>query len=274
MPGSDTSHFAKTFVGLARQFLHVPTGDHTFDSVTLGDADDVDHLVLGEDVLDWDGLFHETAGKVDLLGNRTTVQLNLVNVGLLLTLAQKLDLGMSDDADDGAVFLHLGEIFLDLLLAILSRPFLGIFGKSLLLGRVPVLVETATDLLRQMFGPNGLEGPVSMRRFDVTHDTDDHDGWRLDESHRLNDFLLVRLRSGSVHDTANMSHTSLIPGKGGEMNRLLGIILGKGLDPSLVVLAPLLGQETQVAVTRRGKFTVRHRAIRSLYILTHPYNIF
>lgn len=46
-------------------------------------------------------------------------------------------LGVGDDADDGAVFLHLGEIFLDLLFAILGRPFLGIFGEGLLLGGVP-----------------------------------------------------------------------------------------------------------------------------------------
>ena len=29
MPGSDASHFAKTLVCLARQLLHVPTGDDT-----------------------------------------------------------------------------------------------------------------------------------------------------------------------------------------------------------------------------------------------------
>ena len=64
----------------------------TFDSVTLGDADDVDHLILGEDVLDGDRLLHETTSEVHLLGNRAAVQLNLVNVGLLLALAEQLDL--------------------------------------------------------------------------------------------------------------------------------------------------------------------------------------
>jgi len=58
MPRADTSHFSETFVRLARQLLHVPTGDDALDSVTLGDADDVDHFVLREDVFDWDRLLH------------------------------------------------------------------------------------------------------------------------------------------------------------------------------------------------------------------------
>merc|ERR1712180_160419 len=83
MPGADASHFAKTLVRLARQLFHVPTRDDAFDSVTLRDADDVHHLVLGEDVL---------------------------NRRLLLPLAEQLDLRVGDDADNGAVLLHLSEI--------------------------------------------------------------------------------------------------------------------------------------------------------------------
>ena len=57
----------------------------------------------------------------------------------------------------------------------------------------------------------------------------------------------------------------LVASEGGEMNVLLGVILGKRLDSSFVVLAPLLGQETQVAVPRRGKLSVRHRYLRFIY---------
>ena len=53
------------------------------------------------------------------------------------------------------------------------------------------------------------------------------------------------------------------------MDRLLGVILGEGLDPAFVILASLLGQETQVAVTRRGKFTVRHRGKSVTF--NHPF---
>merc|ERR1739838_819753 len=139
MPGTDASHFAKTLVSLARQLLHVPTGDNAFNTVTLGDTDDVNHLVLSEDVLDRNRLLHQTAGEVHLLRDRPSVQLNFVDMRLLLPLAEQLDLRVSDDADDGTVFLHLGE--------------------SLLLGRVPVLVESAPDFLGEMLGPDGLEGP-------------------------------------------------------------------------------------------------------------------
>jgi len=259
MPGSDTGHFAKTLVCLTGQLLHVPTGNNAFDSVTLGDADDVDHLVLGEDVLDGDGLLHETAGEIHLLGDRAAVQLNLVNVGLLLALAEKLDLGVRDDADDGAILLHLGKVLLNLLLAVFGGPFLGVFGESLLLGRVPVLVETPSDFFGEMFGPDGLEGPHAMWGLDVSDHTHHHDGRRLNDRHRLDHFFLVRLGTRTVHHTANVGHTSLVASEGGEMNRFLGVILGEGLDSSLVILAALLGQEAQIAVTRRGKFTVRHR---------------
>jgi len=266
MPSSDTGHFTKTFVCFTRQLLYVPTGNDTFDTVTLGDADDVDHFVLGEDVLDGDGLFHQSAGEVDLLGDRAAVQLDLVNVGLLLTLTKKFDLRVRDDADNGAVFLHLGEVFLDLFLAIFGGPLLGIFGEGLLLGRVPVLVEASSDFLGEMLCPDGLEGPHAVRSFDVSDDADDHDGRCLDDGDGLDDFLLVGLGTGTVHHTADMGHTRLVPGEGGEMDRLLGVILGEALDSSLMVLAALLGQKAQIAVTRRGKFTVRHRSLTTLYI--------
>jgi len=193
MPSSDTSHFAKTLVRLTGQLLHVPTGDNTFDSVTLGDADNVDHLILSEDVFDRDSLLHQPTSVVDLLRDRASIQLNLVNVGLLLTLAEQLDLRVRDNADDGAIFLHLGEIFLDFLLAVLGRPFLGVFGEGLLFGRVPVLVEASSDFLGEMLGPDGLEGPHAVRGLDVADDADDHDGRSLDDGHGLDHFLLVRL---------------------------------------------------------------------------------
>ena len=69
-----------------------PMPNSTFDSVTLGDADNVDHLILSEDVFDRDSLLHQPTSVVDLLRDRASIQLNLVNVGLLLTLAEQLDL--------------------------------------------------------------------------------------------------------------------------------------------------------------------------------------
>lgn len=42
-------------------------------------------------------------------------------------------LGVSQNADDGAVFLHLGEVFLDFLLALLILPFFRVLAECLLL---------------------------------------------------------------------------------------------------------------------------------------------
>ena len=49
------------------------------------------------------------------------------------------------------------------------------------------LVESATDLLGEMLSPDGLKGPMSMGRFDVT---DNHDGRCLDDGDGFDDFLL------------------------------------------------------------------------------------
>ena len=60
-----------------------------------------------------------------------------------------------------------------------------------------------------MLGPDGLKGPMSMGRFDVTDNSDDHDGRSLDDGDGFDDFLLVRLGPRTIHDTTDMRHTSL-----------------------------------------------------------------
>jgi len=192
-----------------------------------------------------------------------------VNVGLFLTFAEELDLRVGDNADNGAVFLHLGKVLFDLLFSVFRRPFLGILGECLLFRLVPVLIESSSDFFGEMFGPNGLEGPHAVRRIDVTDDADDHDGRSLDDGDGFDDFLLVHFGPGTIHDAANVSHTSLVTGEGGEMDRLLGVILGERLDSAFVILASLFGEKSQVAVTRRREFPVRHRNER----LKDPYLI-
>lgn len=100
MPGTDTGDLAKTLVSLPRQLLRVPTGSHSLDSVTLRHSDDVDHLVLGKDVLDGNSLLHVLTGPFKLLLDGSSVQLDFHDVGLLLAPLQHRHLGVGDDTDD------------------------------------------------------------------------------------------------------------------------------------------------------------------------------
>ena len=57
----------------------------TFESFALGDADDVDHLVLAEHVADRHRLLHVFTRPVHLVRHRAAVELDLHYVRLLLT---------------------------------------------------------------------------------------------------------------------------------------------------------------------------------------------
>lgn len=174
MPGTDTSNLTETLVSLTRELLGAPTAGDTGETVTLGDGNDIDHLVLLEDGVDRDGLLEETVAEVDLVGGGATVDLDLHKVGLLLLEGRLADLGVGEDADDGAVLLDALELAGDggtVLLGVL----LGVLGESLLLGLVPVLVEAALDLVAQVLSPDGGEGSQATGGFDVTDQTNnDH----------------------------------------------------------------------------------------------------
>ena len=56
----------------------------TLKTMTLGDSNDVDHLILGKDSSNWDLLLKMVSGKVNLVGDRTSIELDFHNVSLLL----------------------------------------------------------------------------------------------------------------------------------------------------------------------------------------------
>ena len=46
---------------------------------------------------------------------------------------------------------------------------LGVFGEGLLLALVPVLIESALDLIAKMLSPNGSERSQTTRSLDITN---------------------------------------------------------------------------------------------------------
>ena len=120
----------------------MPTAGDTLETFTLGDTNNVDHLILSKDTLDTDLLLKVVPGKVDLVSNRSTVELDFNQVSLLLPAPQKLLLGVSNQPDDRAVLLDLGKLFGNLFLANIILPLLASLGESLLFGLGPELEKT------------------------------------------------------------------------------------------------------------------------------------
>ena len=92
MPRTNTSDLAETLVRLAGQFLCVPTAGDTLETFTLGDGNAIDHFILGEDVRDWNSLFQVFLDPLDFVFDGSTIELDLHDVRLLLTLLDQTDL--------------------------------------------------------------------------------------------------------------------------------------------------------------------------------------
>uniref|UniRef100_A0AAY4BPI8 Uncharacterized protein n=1 Tax=Denticeps clupeoides TaxID=299321 RepID=A0AAY4BPI8_9TELE len=226
MPGADTGHLTQTTMGLAGQLLCVPAACRTLVAVTLGDTNDVDHLVLGKDIVDGDRLLQFFTGPLDLH-----------QVGLLLPQGQQAPyLRVGHDADDLAVLLHRGKVLLQLLLALLVLPLLAVLCERLLLGLVPVvLVEATFALVADVLSEDRLKGAETTRGHDITHNSNHNHGGSLHNGHSFHHFLF----------------------EGGEVDRLGGVVLGETLHLAAVTSASLAGQEAQGPVTGSRKLTVR-----------------
>ena len=84
MPGSNTGNLPQTLVSLPGQLLGAPPGGDALESVTLSDANDIHHLVLGEHGGDGDLLLEVIPGESDLVSDGASVELDLHDVGFLL----------------------------------------------------------------------------------------------------------------------------------------------------------------------------------------------
>merc|ERR1719323_1140450 len=214
MPSSNTGDLPQTLVSLPGQLLGVPPAGDALESVTLGDADDVDHLVSGKDSGDRNLLLEVIPGKVNLVSDGSSVQLDLHDVGLLLSATQDLHLGVDNNTDGGAVLLHLCQLLLDLLLTEIISPLGAGLSEGLLLGLGPVLVEPSLGLFSNMLGPDSLESSHTSWSLDVSNNTDADHWWSLDNGDGLDDFLLVDLGAGSVHLPDDVGHAGLVAHEG------------------------------------------------------------
>lgn len=258
VPGTNTGDLAETTVSLTGETGDAPTGGDTFETVTLGCANGIDHLILVEDVADGDEAFEEVLTEVDLLGDGTTVDLDLHEVSLLLTEVQLAHVSVSEHADDVAVLLDALEFGVGAIAAFLLvvGEALSVLGEGLFLGVVPVLVESSLDLVVQVLSPDGGEGTETTGSLDVSDQTNNNHRGGLDDGDGFDDFLVVDLRSGLVGLTEDVGHTGLVAHEGSEVAWLGSIVLGELSDAASVVRASFAGEEPEGPVAGSFKFTV------------------
>src|ERR1700712_3084821 len=99
MPCTDTGDLSETLVRLARKLLGAPSRSNTIVTLTLGDSNAVDHLILLEDGGDLHRLLEETVSERNLVGNLATIDLNFHKMCLLLLERGLVDLGVGENSD-------------------------------------------------------------------------------------------------------------------------------------------------------------------------------
>merc|ERR1719199_1624982 len=146
--------------------------------MTTGRTNDVCHLVLRKDIAGFDLLLEKPCAEVNFLLNSATIDLDLLDVGLLLSNLHLADLCVADCTNHLTVFFRP----LDLCshggirsLAGLAPPLL-VLGECLLLGLVPCLVESALDFFVQVTSPDRCQGTKTTGCFNVADEADNNHG--------------------------------------------------------------------------------------------------
>jgi len=255
MPATDATNSSETSVGLSGQSLGAPSGGGAFESLTLGNTDNVDHFVLFEDGGDSDFLFEVGNSPVDLSINVSTVDLDFADVSLLLSEVEEVHLGVDEDSDDLAVFLDSVDLSGEVLVVL---HLFSVLAESLFLGVHPVLVQSSLEFVGEMLGPDGGEGSEASGSLNISNNTDNNDGRSFEDGACFDDFLLVQLGARLLDFSQDMGHTGLEDGEGSEVDLLGGIVLREGTNSSSMMLCSLSGKESQGSVPRSLEFSVRH----------------
>jgi len=258
MPGTNTSDLSETTMRLAGKSGNTPTGDNTLGSVTTSGTADVQSLAQRKHTVHVEVLLEEVLGEVNLVGDRTSIDLDLAKVSHLLSQLNLADLGMGKHTHHTTVFLDTVKLEVDVLS--LFGVLLGVLGESLSLGAVPVLVESALDLIGQMLGPDGGQGAKTMGGLNISDNTDHSHGGSLQDGNSLDTVLLVdHLGTRTLDLTHNVGHTSLVTDEGSKGRRSGGVkVLGERTHAASVVSGTLLGKVLQGSMAGCFELTVRH----------------
>lgn len=191
MPCTNTSNLPQALVRLSWQFLRTPTMSNALESVTLRYSDNIHGFVLREHILEVYWLLEQSLGVGNLVCDRSSVELNLHDLCLLLVDACEMMLVVGEDTDDGAIFANPLDLLCDRLVVFCG--FLGIFSERLLLAAVPIAVESPLEIVRQVIRPDGGESAETAGSFDVANNADNDHGWCFDDGDSFDDFPLVHL---------------------------------------------------------------------------------
>ncbi len=260
MPGTNTGDLSQTSMGLSGKSRDTESLDDTSSTLTAGNSDGINALVVVEDLTNRDILLKVLLSPLDLIGDLATVDLDFHKVSLLLSKVDLTDLGVRENADNSAVFLDALDVTADGFGGFgILLPFLGVLGESLLLGVHPVLIETTFEVVSKMGSPDGAECAESTRGLDVADHTSNLHRRALDDGHSLNDVLLEDLLTLAAFVVShNVSHTGLVAHESGEVDGLFDIVPWEMSNSALMSSSPATWQEAKGTTSGFFKFPVRH----------------
>jgi len=133
-------------MGFLLQMFNTPSFNDTLESFTFSHTNHIDHFVLVEHRVHLNFFFEVIVGKVNLLGSRSTVNLDFEHVIFLLSVLGKTSSHLSgaDSSNHSTVFSnsvhgHFNGFFLFFV-------FFGIFRESFLFRAHPIFVESSLGI--------------------------------------------------------------------------------------------------------------------------------
>lgn len=110
MPGTDTGDLSQTSMRLTVKSGAAESLDRADHTLTTGDADSVDHLIVSKEIADTHFLLEFIPGEINFVVGGASVDLDLHDVCLVLTQLQLADLSGHEHTHDGAVLLYALEV--------------------------------------------------------------------------------------------------------------------------------------------------------------------